>query len=1077
MDGIPESRSPVRSGEDSPKEPSIAPTHRQDVQDRLATLVDHGLGVMSYNSPSSVGPSGSVPGPTATLVQDSQPNQDSMWYSLPPPPPPAEPYESFLRRTGHSQLHSLDSSAGTTQDVVVAPSPSTTTAIRAFSPLPVPFPHYKGPSDGGHMQRTTAAAPGNRMLLPRHMYIPPPPAWLWPGQDAALTAVMNSTSTPTAPLQGPADPPRGLHSSVGMPSTAPVSTPASSTTGLTPYSGGTLAVAADILPCPMSAAMDVTPSTPVTVAGPVASSRGFHDSVGRLSTEFTSQVTSRSFQARMTPLPSGTSSFSTGSATCPISRRDQPADVPATPQQDLTGAQDDLGCLQPSHEIPLPSSTPGPLMFLPTTDTSGAQTLARQGNIGGPPTLVMPPRTEDPSPSADKFQDVQAFLASMRESFLQQVKGLPQPPVGPAVTDMGSVALRPLSPSVDRKASRARPKIGSKRAGGRSRTRNSSGGPPVERRDRRSPRRRRRTSASPSPQRWRSPPPKWLRAQSRSPQGRYSRSPADSWCGSDTGSHRAFSPSPASCHRRVSPPTPRWRQSRDHSPFPRGRSPPYSSRRISRGRSPSPRGRSPSLRSRRSPRGRSLSSRYSRTSPNRLRALSRSRSPPTRYHSSRRSPSRSPRSSSTDSERRRRRHSANQRLLLSGRPSRQSVQDKDTEQDKPLLDQQTAPSKENPPHLLEDFQKLLADNKPLSNGLETHGIFHNYKSFHRLCEDQDREARVSSYRDLMNLMLSQTYEAKQLINVTPSRTKSEGPFPSGLESEFKRTEEKLHLQWPPINTTQRVVDRTLGLYQHGRQPKAGSYSQPWPPPTVKNPWDKEFTPNDFPTAHKVPTPLPKRWKLHEESPIMLKPPTSSAVEQVPDNEIKKCSSWLEAFAARASHTSSISSTTLEAVYNFLLKVITFIRSSVAQGNIQDAAPIIDDLLQRVNSTVLEALLMSHDAAITATELYTHLHMLRRHSVLESAAVDLPQRDKDRLLVMTIGGNDLFGPNARKVEEWKKDPKVESALLIATAVHEQFKAQKKFASSRQNRRARKRSQQSRPFNRPKKRRGGGRGQRQ
>ena len=90
--------------------------------------------------------------------------------------------------------------------------------------------------------------------------------------------------------------------------------------------------------------------------------------------------------------------------------------------------------------------------------------------------------------------------------------------------------------------------------------------------------------------------------------------------------------------------------------------------------------------------------------------------------------------------------------------------------------------------------------------------------------------------------------------------------------------------------------------------------------------------------------------------------------------------------------------------------------------------------------------MSHDVTVTSTELYTHLHMLRRRSVLESPAVNLPQRDKDRLLVMKIGGNDLFGPNACKMEEWKRDSAIESAMLIATAVHKQSKAQKSSSSS-------------------------------
>ena len=59
---------------------------------------------------------------------------------------------------------------------------------------------------------------------------------------------------------------------------------------------------------------------------------------------------------------------------------------------------------------------------------------------------------------------------------------------------------------------------------------------------------------------------------------------------------------------------------------------------------------------------------------------------------------------------------------------------------------------------------------------------------------------------------------------------------------------------------------------------------------------------------------------------MLKPPTSTALEQVPVAEIAKCSSWLEAFATRSAHSSTISATSLEAVYNFMQKVIVFLRS-------------------------------------------------------------------------------------------------------------------------------------------------------
>ena len=134
-------------------------------------------------------------------------------------------------------------------------------------------------------------------------------------------------------------------------------------------------------------------------------------------------------------------------------------------------------------------------------------------------------------------------------------------------------------------------------------------------------------------------------------------------------------------------------------------------------------------------------------------------------------------------------------------------------------------------------------------------------------------------------------------------------------------------------------------------------------------------------ASKVPSTLLKRWELHDESPIMLKPPTSSTVEQVTDTEINQCSSWLEAFTARASHTASLSSTSLEPSYQFLQRVINIFRASVAQKKIKKAAPIIDEMIQILNSTVLEAQLMSHDAQSELESRYDGeqcLHLERRY---------------------------------------------------------------------------------------------------
>ena len=215
--------------------------------------------------------------------------------------------------------------------------------------------------------------------------------------------------------------------------------------------------------------------------------------------------------------------------------------------------------------------------------------------------------------------------------------------------------------------------------------------------------------------------------------------------------------------------------------------------------------------------------------------------------------------------------------------------------------------------------------------LEMNGLFQNYQSFHRMSGDQDKEACTAAYHDLTNLMLSQTPEEVSLINVSSSRPKPEGPYSSFLAATDELKKKQDNLQWPPLQTHNKVIKRTLSLYQHGPQPKSGTSDQ-WPPPPVRNPWDKDFVSKDFPTTHKIPSNMPKRWDLHASSPLMLRPPQSTAVMEVPDSDITKCPSWLEAFAARSSHTSTMSATSMGGVYNFLLKISRFLRASAPKNN-------------------------------------------------------------------------------------------------------------------------------------------------
>ena len=663
--------------------------------------------------------------------------------------------------------------------------------------------------------------------------------------------------------------------------------------------------------------------------------------------------------------------------------------------------------------------------------------------------LQMNPQTDEnvsPGPPPAVVQDWKTQIFEDMRLYWKQLQGdaPPQSTVGPAVPkgNMGPDALRQLSPSGDREASRAQHKSGSKRAGSISRRRSSSrersSGDRARRRDRRS-----RTSQDSSPSRRRST------AARRS---RLARAGSNDSCSSEGRPRSQRSPRPWTSRSQGL-----WRRDSSPSPSPprRYRSSPAPSRRsFGTGTTKRPAGRPSTSPHRRSPshhrQSRHPSRDYSSPHTSRFRgrhhlSSSYSRSPSPKRPRTGSVPHSRHDSRSLSRERGQHPYDSDIRLLRlradseddrhipsthprgSPEPEQSLIEDESLSAAKvqklfadlaapPALSHYADPILDNTAHkqLVPYVRQSTTSSSSVKNSepLETHGLFKNYQSFHRLSGDNEKEARTAAYHDLTTLMLSQTDEP-QLINVSSTRPKTEEPFPHSAVSsnEVKKKNEKMILQWPPQSSHTKVIDRTLGLYQHGPPPKAGT-NEKWPPPTVKNPWDKSFIPKEFPTTHKIPSAMPKRWDLHSTSPLMLRRPLSAAVPEVPDAAISKSSSWLEAFAARAAHTATMSATSIVSVYNFQQKVLEFLRNSAAKNNIQNDISVIDDLFQRANSMALEAHIMAHDSGVTATELFTHLHMLRRRSVLEDPTVSLPQRDKDRLLVMEVGGQDLFGPNAR-----------------------------------------------------------------
>ena len=439
-------------------------------------------------------------------------------------------------------------------------------------------------------------------------------------------------------------------------------------------------------------------------------------------------------------------------------------------------------------------------------------------------------------PTQEMVQSWKAEWFEDMKLYWQQLQGdaPPQSTAGSAVSqgNMGPYALRPLSPSDDREASRAQHKSGTKRAGSDSRNHSSS----RERSsvDRFRPRDRRPPTSpdSSSPTRHRSPTAK------RSRRDRRERS--NDSCSSE-GRQRSQR------HRRPwSSRSPgHWR--RDHSPSP---SPPRRYR-----SSPAPSRRSSGAGMTKGPAGRPSPSPPRRSSSHRRRSRHPSRDclspPPPRsrepHHrlssSSSRSPSpKRPRTENISHSRRASRSVSQERgqhpydtdiRLLRLRA------DTDDEHYPPSTHPRGSPepgesaSVDDADLSAAKVQKLFADlipppelshygdpipdsasNKQLvpyvhpsewssaslqnSEPLETHGLFQNYQSFHRLSGDSEKEACTAAYHDLTNIMLSQT-EEPSLINVSSARPKTDDPFLCGAISsnEMKKKHEQLLLQWPP----------------------------------------------------------------------------------------------------------------------------------------------------------------------------------------------------------------------------------------------------------------------------------------
>ena len=185
--------------------------------------------------------------------------------------------------------------------------------------------------------------------------------------------------------------------------------------------------------------------------GPSAPTTGFPDTVGRPSIVLLPQ-----FQAVVPgtrPSSPPTPVVSTARMPHLWSPGSRPADVEVRHRMDFTPVPGGPKPLPPAQGIPLPSSIQPLPVSSPSTGLSGAQDFAQLQTMGRLTTQLhlqekagLPAASSLARSGPDPLLDIQSILATMQDTFLQQVKG----PLGPSVpTDMGQDVLRQPSPACD----------------------------------------------------------------------------------------------------------------------------------------------------------------------------------------------------------------------------------------------------------------------------------------------------------------------------------------------------------------------------------------------------------------------------------------------------------------------------------------------------------------------------------------------------------------------------------------------------------------------------------------------------
>ena len=235
-------------------------------------------------------------------------------------------------------------------------------------------------------------------------------------------------------------------------------------------------------------------------------------------------------------------------------------------------------------------------------------------------------------------------------------------------------------------------------------------------------------------------------------------------------------------------------------------------------------------------------------------------------------------------------------------------------------------------------------------------------------DTKDKKAFFEAYRKFSSEALELI--GQKMVPGKPPRAAAGGKSVSATDQYKPHTlqqsvvqatsEDTEFMRWPVDTGVNDAVNKMVAYYQHGPRPKPDTH--PWPPEMKDNLWDKSYkVPRQDLAFQNLPD-INKRWLGAQGSNVFVEPATKTQCAEIEDRHLTGHTTWMETLSARATHFSALAAKLTHCAWNRSEQL-------AKEGKTPD-----DRLLRELH---FEAHMLSEEAMVLTSQLFTHVHMARR----------------------------------------------------------------------------------------------------